>query len=145
MRTPLTPLPALSPPQFVPRSGIARLSVASTGPLVAAGARVGPYVVGKALGSGHYAEVFEAVHHSTGDAVALKIGRNRRAKIAEEANQLRELGGLDGFARVQWSGAAAGGLEAFAMDRLGPSLQTCLLYTSPSPRDKRQSRMPSSA
>ena len=96
MRTPLTPLTALSPPQFVPRSGIARLSVASTGPLVAAGARVGPYVVGKALGSGHYAEVFEAVHHSTGDAVALKIGRNRRAKIAEEANQLRELGGLDG-------------------------------------------------
>ena len=126
MRTPLTPLTALSPPQFVPRSGIARLSVASTGPLVAAGARVGPYVVGKALGSGHYAEVFEAVHHSTGDAVALKIGRNRRAKIAEEANQLRELGGLDGFARVQWSGAAAGGLEAFAMDRLGPSLQTAL-------------------
>ena len=25
------------------------------------------------------------------------------------------------------------------------SLNTCLLYTSPSPRDKRQSRMPSSA
>ena len=25
------------------------------------------------------------------------------------------------------------------------SLMTCLLYTSPSPRDKRQSRMPSSA
>ena len=28
---------------------------------------------------------------------------------------------------------------------LGRSLVTCLLYTSPSPRDKRQSRMPSSA
>ena len=27
----------------------------------------------------------------------------------------------------------------------GLSLKTCLLYTSPSPRDKRQSRMPSSA
>ena len=27
----------------------------------------------------------------------------------------------------------------------GPLLNTCLLYTSPSPRDKRQSRMPSSA
>ena len=26
-----------------------------------------------------------------------------------------------------------------------PSISTCLLYTSPSPRDKRQSRMPSSA
>ena len=27
----------------------------------------------------------------------------------------------------------------------GPGVLTCLLYTSPSPRDKRQSRMPSSA
>ena len=27
----------------------------------------------------------------------------------------------------------------------GPFILTCLLYTSPSPRDKRQSRMPSSA
>ena len=26
-----------------------------------------------------------------------------------------------------------------------PTIATCLLYTSPSPRDKRQSRMPSSA
>ena len=26
-----------------------------------------------------------------------------------------------------------------------PGFRTCLLYTSPSPRDKRQSRMPSSA
>ena len=33
----------------------------------------------------------------------------------------------------------------FAVDRLSHCLQTCLLYTSPSPRDKRQSRMPSSA
>ena len=28
---------------------------------------------------------------------------------------------------------------------LGQHVTTCLLYTSPSPRDKRQSRMPSSA
>ena len=31
------------------------------------------------------------------------------------------------------------------MLKLGHPLKTCLLYTSPSPRDKRQSRMPSSA
>ena len=31
------------------------------------------------------------------------------------------------------------------LDRNGGVLRTCLLYTSPSPRDKRQSRMPSSA
>ena len=29
--------------------------------------------------------------------------------------------------------------------KLWPQVVTCLLYTSPSPRDKRQSRMPSSA
>ena len=28
---------------------------------------------------------------------------------------------------------------------LAKGIETCLLYTSPSPRDKRQSRMPSSA
>ena len=31
------------------------------------------------------------------------------------------------------------------MKRLIPQFGDCLLYTSPSPRDKRQSRMPSSA
>ena len=31
------------------------------------------------------------------------------------------------------------------LDRMGAKGWTCLLYTSPSPRDKRQSRMPSSA
>ena len=34
-------------------------------------------------------------------------------------------------------------IETAAVDRVLP--ETCLLYTSPSPRDKRQSRMPSSA
>ena len=32
-----------------------------------------------------------------------------------------------------------------AMEVLSAQLKNCLLYTSPSPRDKRQSRMPSSA
>ena len=32
-----------------------------------------------------------------------------------------------------------------AKDSMDPQLYLCLLYTSPSPRDKRQSRMPSSA
>ena len=33
----------------------------------------------------------------------------------------------------------------FPMENGQPTPDTCLLYTSPSPRDKRQSRMPSSA
>ena len=34
-------------------------------------------------------------------------------------------------------------LQSFIVD--SDNLESCLLYTSPSPRDKRQSRMPSSA
>ena len=34
---------------------------------------------------------------------------------------------------------------AYSIDTLSRRIYTCLLYTSPSPRDKRQSRMPSSA
>ena len=37
------------------------------------------------------------------------------------------------------------GLPARTVIRVRAHLLTCLLYTSPSPRDKRQSRMPSSA
>ena len=41
------------------------------------------------------------------------------------------------------------GLDCHLIDNLdkvgGQCIYTCLLYTSPSPRDKRQSRMPSSA
>ena len=50
---------------------------------------------------------------------------------------------LDGFTRVDEGGtrdAGGGGLLDAAKLFAG-----CLLYTSPSPRDKRQSRMPSSA
>ena len=35
--------------------------------------------------------------------------------------------------------------EVAALEAERKKLKTCLLYTSPSPRDKRQSRMPSSA
>ena len=35
--------------------------------------------------------------------------------------------------------------ETLLIDKTIPEDKSCLLYTSPSPRDKRQSRMPSSA
>ena len=54
-----------------------------------------------------------------------------------------------GSARV-FSGVDGSVLYNFVGDSVGddfgyPVVNTCLLYTSPSPRDKRQSRMPSSA
>ena len=43
------------------------------------------------------------------------------------------------------AGALQDALDAFAAESGIEIVYTCLLYTSPSPRDKRQSRMPSSA
>ena len=42
-------------------------------------------------------------------------------------------------------GYLVGRFQALGLEPGGPDGQCCLLYTSPSPRDKRQSRMPSSA
>ena len=40
---------------------------------------------------------------------------------------------------------AAGAATVNPYVEVGPTFQTCLLYTSPSPRDRQKSRMPSSA
>ena len=49
--------------------------------------------------------------------------------------------------KVQASGICGSDMHAYhgQDERRVPPLILCLLYTSPSPRDKRQSRMPSSA
>ena len=54
--------------------------------------------------------------------------------------------------RVAVTGPSGGGkssllnaIAGFLAPSVGQVLWNCLLYTSPSPRDKRQSRMPSSA
>ena len=43
------------------------------------------------------------------------------------------------------TGSGTSAMEAAVVNTLSPGDKACLLYTSPSPRDKRQSRMPSSA
>ena len=63
-----------------------------------------------------------------------ETGENR---LIEQSNDL--IAPLS--ARQDFSVGADGILKV----ELEPTLRTCLLYTSPSPRDKRQSRMPSSA
>ena len=58
-------------------------------------------------------------------------------------------GGNPGYV-VSWDGPISGNFSTFSSTctiyNIPPGVyQVCLLYTSPSPRDKRQSRMPSSA
>ena len=52
-----------------------------------------------------------------------------------------------GTYQPQWESIRPGVSDATsdALSQISPFLNGCLLYTSPSPRDKRQSRMPSSA
>ena len=48
---------------------------------------------------------------------------------------------------ISWIGGHGNGEDVYRFTHYGVNQSTpvCLLYTSPSPRDKRQSRMPSSA
>ena len=97
------------------------------------------------------------------DKISLRLFLNKPFKLGEGRNSEVYLGAYhrervdDSDTYVDWHLCAvkrvqadqesqlAGLQEAFALRRLGPHPHICLLYTSPSPRDKRQSRMPSSA
>ena len=58
------------------------------------------------------------------------------------SKEIEELETMDEFSDEEYSAY----LEYMALkDQCVIEPNTCLLYTSPSPRDKRQSRMPSSA
>ena len=71
-------------------------------------------------------------------------------RVSEEAlalfNELKPVGEAEEFTNDVIEGTAANAEEAYrACARTIEALQTCLLYTSPSPRDGLLSRMPSSA
>ena len=59
--------------------------------------------------------------------------------LARRIQQLAESGDYEGF------NAILGSLDDEVDVQSIEIIKSCLLYTSPSPRDKRQSRMPSSA
>ena len=103
---------------------------------------------------------------------SMKAREVKRAKIvakyAEKRKALKEAGDYEGLQklpknaspirmhnRCKLTGRPKGYMRNFGISRvlfremankgLIPGVRNCLLYTSPSPRDKRQSRMPSSA
>ena len=56
-----------------------------------------------------------------------------------------DLGQGDELEPIRQKALDAGASQSLVGDLIEPFIKDCLLYTSPSPRDKRQSRMPSSA
>ena len=67
----------------------------------------------------------------------LHVGHWYNFAPADTLARFKKLQGYDVFSPM--------GFDSFGLPAENYAIKTCLLYTSPSPRDKRQSRMPSSA
>ena len=86
-----------------------------------------------------------------GESVSIDIGEAveelRRREV--ELRVFLDIGELDGSTlcedRSVINSVDGEGLGGKSLAAIGIFYDVCLLYTSPSPRDKRQSRMPSSA
>ena len=75
------------------------------------------------------------------DKIPTDESENIKGHIKRDMEQVRLI-----YSEVRWQIDNGNYVEALsACNRMVASLADCLLYTSPSPRDKRQSRMPSSA
>ena len=68
-------------------------------------------------------------------------------KLAEVMKELKSLGNPQTVKTYRRHGADGPmfGVKIGDLKKVLRKIKNCLLYTSPSPRDKRQSRMPSSA
>ena len=79
-----------------------------------------------------------------------KTGPNDDQNITNMTNNSERAANIDGIKAAEFDvliiGAGINGVSTFRELALnGVSVLLCLLYTSPSPRDQRGSRMPSSA
>ena len=93
-------------------------------------------------------------HNSDGKSV-IKIDGPPSRSIGEDVGGLFEIWNTDGEAiqskdqidraDIDIILSPTKGGSKFRYFKINPTPEGCLLYTSPSPRDKRQSRMPSSA
>ena len=79
-----------------------------------------------------------------GESVLLATGEDNCAGFADLTFSWEIDAFSDGTVDASGTGADATGIYPYG-DHTITWVLTCLLYTSPSPRDKRQSRMPSSA
>ena len=87
-------------------------------------------------------QVVERIKSNGGTALAIKVDVADRDDVFKAVQQA-----VDGLGDLHVVINNAGIAPIAPIESITPDIyrKTCLLYTSPSPRDKRQSRMPSSA
>ena len=91
----------------------------------------------------------DLISKSGGDPVTMaanggRIGKQEGGIMEAEASEMIDMGGMEKDYRNEGGFVAMGGKER-ADDVPARLSKNCLLYTSPSPRDRQKSRMPSSA
>ena len=99
--------------------------------------RVGKkYRLGRKIGSGSFGDIYLGTNLTSGEEVAIKLEsvKSKHPQLLYESKIYRILHGGVGVSNVRWYGVEG-----------DYNVMVCLLYTSPSPRDQRGSRMPSSA
>ena len=88
---------------------------------------------------------FNSVHPFTGNDVKIKIENGQGGALIPESGVIFPIGGLQLEAYPGAQSISHTGLANLTVDVHTQYIPTCLLYTSPSPRDRTRSRMPSSA
>ena len=91
--------------------------------------------------------LFRPLAHAPDERQIARIVEHAEPKLREDLLSAVELGGARGgvLDSAQFRGLLQTDVSARVQDLKVESLLPCLLYTSPSPRDRTRSRMPSSA
>ena len=100
-----------------------------------------------ATDSGPIRPILKSVHFTKPPLFTFRLTRTRHS-ACEQSNEARKLCPATGWFRLNAQNCVPGNSSRrfFELDHeILHTYSGCLLYTSPSPRDKRQSRMPSSA
>ena len=89
--------------------------------------------------------MFDKANQAGADVLIGVEPSSQESHVGQRVRQLRMDRGYSIRGLAEASGLSVNTLSLIENGKISPSVSTCLLYTSPSPRDRTRSRMPSSA